>query len=337
MHLPAEGADAMRSSELSELLGKDVTCDEERLLKFRSHTIFHGPRLRMMNCTSDTVQKNDFLGEASSSSLDTHLFKGNGYEAALIQKDSELHMHVRSTNVHSWDENGWTETVKLLEQGVGFTHGFQPWPVYREVRMDHRVTERWIGCHQALDQTGLSPISLQLWAGVSGVKNDPLHQIVATIADGLGDLPPPIQDGIKNLLWQFRAMELSDLAPTTKLLMVCADLDGMMKVLSGKTDPKQKAGTDKTWKAGCEAAGLSWDAWGSALFELFGKYRHDLAHGWLWLSSYDEPSTYFTDYPQLCGGLNILVAASCGYKGRILANPFRAQAVEIESIRRATQ
>ena len=332
MHLPAEGADAMNSSELSEWLGKPKPSKEEPT-KCRSHTIFHGPQLRMMNGTSETVQKNDFLGEASSSSLDTHVFKGAGYEGALIQSGRELHMHIRSSESHKWNTESWSELVKSIEQAVGFTHGFQPWPVYREVRIDHRIIERWIACHQALGQTSLSPISRSLWANVSGFDGDPLHKIIPTITEGFGSLTPTMQEGIKKLLWQFRATELSDLPPTTKLLMVSAILDGMTKVLAGKTDPNDKSPTDKTWKAGVETAGLSWEKWGSPLFELFGKYRHNLAHGWLWHSSFEDPSAYFTDYPQLCGGLNVLIAASCGYEGRILTNAFRSQATEIASIK----
>lgn len=333
MHLPAEGADAMCSSELTEWMGKSLPVEEERPPKCRSHSIFHGPKLLMMNGTSETLQKNDFLGEASSSSLDTHVFKGAGYEGAVIQSGRELHLHIRSSEPHKWDPERWCSLVESIEQAVGFTHGFQPWPVYREVRIDHRIIERWIVCHQALGQASLSPISRTLWANVSGFDADPLHQIIPTIAEGLASLTPTMLEGIKKLLWQFRATELSDLPPTTKLLMVCSILDGMTKVLVGKTDPKAKSPTDKTWIAAVEAAGLSWEKWGSPLFELFGKYRHNLAHGWLWHSSFEEPSEYFSDYPQLCGGLNVLVAAACGYEGQILSNSYQAQAVEINSIR----
>jgi hypothetical protein len=335
MHLPAEGADAMCSSEVSEWLGKPLPVEEERPPKCRSHSIFHGPQLLIMNGTSETVQKNDFLGEASNSSLDTHVFKGAGYEGAVIQSGRELHLHLRSSEPHKWNSESWGSLVESIEQAVGFTHGFQPWPVYREARIDHRIIERWIACHQALGQTSFAPISRALWANVSGFDGDPLHQIIPTIAQGLGSLTPTMREGIKKLLWQFRATELSDLPPTTKLLMACSILDGMIKVLAGKADPKDKSPTKKTWKEAWCAAGLNWENWGSPLFELWGKHRHHLAHGWLWHSSFEEPSAYFTDYPQLCGGLNILVAAACGYDGKILTNAYRSQVVEIQSLRLA--
>lgn len=334
MHLVAEGADRMNSSELMTLLGKQPERDDVEESDFRSHSILHGPKLRLRNAGTNTVHRNDFLGEASRSTMDTHVFNGSGYDGALIQKDKELHLHLRAKEPAA-DDDGlhWKNLVQRVEKAVAFTHGFQPWPVYRELRRNHVVTERWIASHINLDQTSMSPISETLWANVHGDSSNPLHQIIPVIAEGLGRLPEPIQEGLHNMLWQFKAAELSDLPGTTKLLMVCAILDGMMKLLSGKTDPSQKAPTNKTWKSGCAAAGLSWDKWGNDLFELFGKHRHHLGHGWLWLPTNDDPSVYFSDYPKLCGGLNTLVAAACGYEGLVLSDVFQPKAVLIKSLK----
>lgn len=332
MHITAEGTDIMFDSEVCELPGEQVST-AARQIKYRAHSIFHGPELRMMNGTSETVQTNDFLGEASSRTLDTHLLSGPGYEGALIQKDKEIHMHIRTVNGHHWNRESWKKLIKSLEQAVGFTHGFQPWPVYCELRSDGKVDERWLACHQALDQTSLSPISRALWSQSRGDKSNPIHQIIPTIASGLLALHDDKQKGISNLLWQFRAMEFSDLPHTTKLLMVCSILDGAMKVIAGMSDPKQKPQTDKTWKSACTIAGLSWDKWGSTLFELFGKHRHELAHGWLWHANFEKPTDYFNDYPKLCGGLNTLIAAACGYAGAVMTDVYKSQATIIAKIR----
>lgn len=332
MHLTAEGTDMMLDSEVSELLAKKAS-SKARNKKYRAHSIFHGPELRMMNGTSETVETNDFLGEASSRTLDTHLLSGSGYEGALIQKGQELHMHIRTVEGHDWNRESWKRLIKSLEQAIGFTHGFQPWPVYCELRSDGKVDERWLACHQALDQTSLSPISRSLWAQSIGNKSDPIHQIIPTIASGLLVLNDDQRKGISNLLWQFRAMELSDLPHTTKLLMVCSILDGAMKVIAGMSDPEKKPKTDKTWMSACAIACLSWEKWGNPLFELYGKYRHELAHGWLWHANYEKPTDYFNDYPKLCGGLNTLIAAACGYDGAIMSDIYKSQATIIAKIR----
>lgn len=334
MHLPAEGADKMDSSELSELLG--VTRDEDTQVNsdFRNHSIFHGPKLRLPNAGSETVHKNDFLGEASESSLDTHVFNGQGYEGALIQKGQELHLHLRSKGSNITNEGNWSSVVSSVERALGFTHGFHPWPAYRETRMNHRVSERTISTHLGLGQTNISPISKSMWMNVRDSPTDPLHQIIPKVAEGMATLPAQFQKVLETMLWQFRSMELSDLPGSTKLLMICAILDGTMKLLAGKTDPTKKAPTDKVWKAGCSAAGLSWEKWGDELFELYGKHRQHLAHGWLWIPSSDNPNVYFSDYPKLCGGLTTIVAAACGYDGRILTNTFKSETAIIESLKR---
>ena len=333
MHLPADGPDEMDTAELSEQLGVPPEGNPEENPDFRSHSIFHGPKLRLPNARSETLHKNDFLGEASESSLDTHVFKGQGYEGALIQKGQELHLHLRSKESNIPAEADWPSIVRSVERALGFTHGFHPWPAYRETRLNHRVSERSISSHLGLGQTNLSPISKSMWMNIRDLPADPLHQIIPTVAHGWGILPKPFQKGLETMLWQFRSMELSDLPGSTKLLMICAILDGTMKLLAGEDDPTSKPKTNRVWKAGCAAAGLSWDKWGDELFELYGKHRQHLAHGWLWLPSGDNPQVYFADYPKLCGGLNTLIAAACGYEGRILTNAFRAGTVIIKSLK----
>lgn len=333
MHLPAEGADEMDTAELSERLGTPREGSPEVSSNFRSHSIFHGPKLRLPNARSETLRKNDFLGEASESSLDTHVFKGQGYEGALIQKGQELHLHLRSNEFNLPAEANWTAVVRSIERALGFTHGFHPWPAYRETRLNHRVIERSISSHLGLGQTNLSPLSKSMWMNIRELPADPLHHIIPTVAHGLAILPASFQKGLETMLWQFRSMELSDLPGSTKLLLICAILDGTMKLLAGKTDPTKSSPTTKAWKSGCAAAGLSWDKWGNELFELYGKHRQHLAHGWLWIPSSDNPEVHFTDYPKLCGGLNTLVAAACGYEGRILTNAFRSGAVIIKSLK----
>lgn len=142
MHLPAEGADEMDTAELSELLGTPREGSPEVSSDFRSHSIFHGPKLRLPNSGSETLRKNDYLSEASESSLDTHVFQGQGYEGALIQKAQELHLHLRSNESNLLDEGNWSSVVRNVERALGFTHGFHPWPAYRETRLNHRVGER---------------------------------------------------------------------------------------------------------------------------------------------------------------------------------------------------
>jgi hypothetical protein len=49
------------------------------------------------------------------------------------------------------------DLVDQANQSVGFVLGFQPWPAYREVRIEHEVFERWLSPRFDLPTTYLAP------------------------------------------------------------------------------------------------------------------------------------------------------------------------------------
>ena len=50
----------------------------------------------MFGAGTEVTTTNDFLGEAASSTADTHQFESDTWEGALIQQGPELHLHLRS-------------------------------------------------------------------------------------------------------------------------------------------------------------------------------------------------------------------------------------------------
>lgn len=96
MELIAEGSDTLDSRELRARLKMEESATRENV-SFDAHVIFHGPKLRILDSGTQITRRNDFLGEAASSSADTHVFSGEGYEGAVIQNKDELHLHLRST------------------------------------------------------------------------------------------------------------------------------------------------------------------------------------------------------------------------------------------------
>ncbi len=335
LHLPAEGTDLMSLDELRSLLKKEPIESNPEPKKGHAHVIFHGPTLRLRNGRSETRQTNDFLGEASSATLDTHTFGGTEYKGALIQIGQELHLHMRSLEDASFSAKDWNELVKRTERCVAFTHGFHPWPTYREVRFDHQVIERWISHHFHLDQTAFAPISKSMEFDLLDQPSTFLASILPTLEKGLRNLPSETQEGIEKLLWHFRSTEFSDLPHTTKLLMICTTLDGLMKLLAGAKSPEEKPKTNRVWEEGCQATGLSWERWGNGLFECFGRHRQHLAHGWLLLPKNDDHTSYFEDYSLLANGLNTLIAAMCSYEGPIASDLWSSKTVEIQSLKQA--
>jgi hypothetical protein len=253
------------------------------------------------------------LGESSSSSFDTHQFTGESWEAALIQIDKELHLHIRNREPSREIDHDPVDLVERIAYAVAFTHGFQPWPVYREIRIDHRIVERWLGGHLNLGQSTFAPVSDRL--GFSARMNDEpeLMKIIPRIVEGLGQMPSEHFGSIRQLLWHVLSADLGELPPATQLLIVCSALDGLMKVIGGDQNH-----TLKEWKSAALAAGLSWEEWVSGIMEIRKKHRDNLSHGRLWILEEISNEAYFEDYPQLGCAFMTVIAAYCGYEGPII-------------------
>lgn len=90
MHLVAEGTDAMATNQVRKLIGRTTEEEHPEKAGFTAHLIYHGPKLKMFGAGTEKTTKNDFLGDATSSSADTHQFRAETWEGALIQQGPEL-------------------------------------------------------------------------------------------------------------------------------------------------------------------------------------------------------------------------------------------------------
>jgi hypothetical protein len=334
MHLVAEGDDLMTTKEVRQLIGDQEAEDKGETTEFSAHLIYHGPKLKMFGAGTKITTKNDFLGEAASSSADTHQFEADAWEGALIQHGLELHLHLRSREKADVDLSAEeiTDIIDRANQTVGFVLGFNPWPVYREVRIDHKVFERWISPSFDLPTTFLTPVSESMWQHFLRDKANPFHRIVPTVSEGLGRIPESERKKLTMLLWHFRSGTIRALPSSTRLLILCAVIDGLMKLIGKARDP-QHAATDKTWHAANDALGFSWDKWTKDIFAVWGKHRHLLAHGWLWLTEESDAQEFFTDHARLGCAFLTFVAAYCGYEGPIMADPFKNRIITISEIK----
>jgi hypothetical protein len=323
MHLTAESTDQMTAAEVDRLIGREPDSATREDKTFYAHLIFHGPKLLMRDAGTTVTTKNDFLGEAVSSSGNTHRFGSAAWEGALIQQDRELHLHLRSREGGSGlSDKEVVDLVDHANQAVGFVLGFNPWPAYREIRIDHRIRERWLSPRFDLLAIYLTPISETVWAHFREDHTNPFHQIIATITDGLGRLSAGNYKKLTTLLWHFRSGNSPTVPSSTRLLTLCAVLDGLMKLVAEAED-KSHAATNKTWRKASDTLGFIWDQWTKNVFETWGKHRHLLAHGWLWLGEELDAAEFFTDHARLGCAFLTLVAAHCGYEGPIIADPFK--------------
>jgi hypothetical protein len=334
MHLVAEGTDKMTSSEVRQLIGEPSKGKNKARKSFNAHLIYHGPKLKMRDAGTEVRTTNDFLGEAVTSTADTHQFTERTWAGALIQNGLELHLHLRSVPEVAVDLSSGdiTDLVDRVSQAVGFVLGFHPYPAYHEVRMNHRVYERWLSPRFNLSTIYLVPATEAMWSYFQMDRTNPFHKIIPTIADGLGRIVKRDRKRLTTLLWHFRSGNSRDLPSSTRLLILCAVLDGLMKLIAGTRNPK-KAATDKIWRKASDKLGFAWDRWTKNVFEVWGKHRHLLAHGWLWLGEEIDAKEFFTDHSQLGCAFLTFVAAYCGYEGPIIANPFENRIITIRDIK----
>lgn len=334
MELIAEGTEKWSNRRMRKALGMPPKLDRNERTSFFAHVIFHGPKLRIRDAGSKTTSVNDFLGDAVSSSFDTHVFADTGYEGALIQKDDELHLHLRSKegNERIVDPK---DLLDRVASSVAFAFGFHPRPAYRELKVDHRVVERWISPKFDLKQTFLAPVSDSLWSTFRADKDSAVHTIIPTVAAGLQALATSERERIDTLLWHVRSSALSGLPDSTKLLILSAALDGLMKVIAGVPEASQREKTDRVWRRASDLVRLSWEDWSEGIFALWGRYRHNLSHGRLWIPEEAEGNDDVLHYAELGCAFMTIIAARCGYTGPIMANPFELRAIDI-SKKRAT-
>lgn len=316
LHFVPETGDREISTEPTQDAGIYSGEDICRKSCFSSHSIFRGPELRLRDEGTRIEQTNDFLGKAVSSSCDTHVFSGKGWEAALIQIQDELHLHVRSQKSVATDVNDPLTLVDRVIAAVGFTHGFHPFPLYHEVSIDHCLKARWLSARRELSQSWLAPLGKQArMHSIDGQWRE-VTSIVPTIADGFRGIPPEKYDQIHTLLWHVLASDTADAPASIKLLIVCSALDGLMKTIGGDLD-----NSIKEWKKAAENVGIPWEGWMSTLMEIRKKHRDSLAHGRFWEFGSESDDSFFTDYPRLGCAFMAIIAAYCGYEGPISANP----------------
>lgn len=293
-----------------------------------AHLIFHGPKLHILDTGTHVTTVHDFLGETTCSTFDTHVFKANGWEGALIQKGPELHLHLRKQKEATAPVPDFIDLVNRVSEAAAFTHGFHPWPTYREIRLNHRVVERWLHATLNLEQSYLAPVSERMGVLASAGTQPDLVNIIPTIAEGLALLTTEQRNRLKTLLWNVRSSDLGDLPCSTKLLILCSAFDGLMKIISG-----DKGHTSDEWKTAAKSLHINWEGWLEPIMKIRKRHRDDLGHGRLWILEDSPAESFFDDYPRLGCAFMAVIAVLCGYEGPISSDPFGSKNAPISDLK----
>ena len=330
LNLSAMGTDLLTHAELSKQYG--LRSDDESAFRqdtFEAHLIFKGPKLGLRDSGTRVVTHNGFLGESVSASLDTHTFSGDGWEAALIQNQSELHLHIRNQATSLAQIDDPELLVDQISAAVAFTHGFMPWPIYHELRINHRVTNRWLAARCNLEQSWLAPLNSNLCNRTAEKDNFQNTAMIPSIAEGFRRFPVEKYKQLKHLLWNVIAADLGELPSKTKILIICAALDGLMKVIGRD---RGSGHTMDEWQEAAKITGISWN-WLSEIMDTRKKHRDDLSHGRLWMLGNNADNSFFTDYPSLGCAFMIMIAAWAGYSGLINENPMGQKILKIDDLK----
>jgi hypothetical protein len=183
-----------------------------------------------LNAGTDTKVRNDFLGAYSGgSALDTFLDRGREYDFALIKKDGDTHIHFRSkSQFHSVSEQDDRRRFQALLMGVGFTHGFQPWPYRIQFwRGGRKVTDQFRPPYK-LTRTRYAPFDKGIGFQRNLHRKGAQNSVVRLAAEFFGKQTTLSQE-VSRLLFLFR--ETGSASFRVKTLALCSLFEGAVNLI----------------------------------------------------------------------------------------------------------
>lgn len=120
-------------------------------------------KLITQNSGTHIVETNSFLGERSRSTRDTFQGEVQEWYFGLIQKDRDLHVHLRSKP--DYRSEGEAQDQRLFQaflDALAFTHGQHAWPFHVEHRRDGKLVHDLVQLHKTVARTAHAPFSERL-------------------------------------------------------------------------------------------------------------------------------------------------------------------------------
>ena len=189
------------------------------------HAVFPGVKspLRYQRETSTNV-KNDFLGEFEEKTGDTWISTREGMTFALVQRGEDLHAFVRfsdSSQIFPHQE----DVFSAFLHAVGFTHGFRPRPMLREVSHGIVNAKCEIGSIEILRKSSAAPLSETL------IVNYPKSETMLLVAFDFFMNKGQLSDQIRRLHGLLCEAHEGTLIRHSDILALCTIFEGTINSL----------------------------------------------------------------------------------------------------------
>lgn len=311
------------------------------------------PSARSWSGDLATVRTNPFLGKTSGGKLDTLVAHGSSFDVALIQRETDLQIHLRSkARYRSKNSAEDSKRFQAVLNAIGFCYGFNPWPYRLQQWRDGRQVLDRLTARERLPKTIYAPFDVAL-----GQSDAPPIQLLTRFFAQRS----AISEKISTFLFLFRQAGDEPVHLPVKTLAFCSLFEGLVHLLfeelklekklrkdnpdfsaflaerdrlASELETKGRAGDlsskrlarlispadairmkDK-FKALCEALSLDY-AKMKPHYEAWYEERNPLMHG-----TWRNRDSDFIHQARIAGAINILLLKLMGYSGKVVAMHF---------------
>jgi hypothetical protein len=222
------GFDALSKTKKDRLFGKTPS-PKLKYPDVEFHAVLFNCQPVFFNAGTKTKVTNDFLGNSGGSALDTFIDRSNDYDFALIKRDQETDVHLRSkSQFHSVSQEGDWRRFHSLLFGIGFTHGFQPWPYRIQFwRGGRKITDR-ITVPHPLTKTSHAPFDREIgFTGISGIRG--ARGSAIRLAATFFERKDRLSEYLSHLLFLHR--DTGSASFRIKTLAVCSLFEGVVNLI----------------------------------------------------------------------------------------------------------
>lgn len=220
INLIPEGFDALSRVRRDKILQRPPT-KRAKHPDVEFHAVLFDCEPVFFNAGTATKITNDFLGLCGGgSAFDTFIDRGKEYDFALRKKDGDTHIHFRSKyGFRSISQEGDWRRFRAFLMGVGFTHGFQPWPYRIEFwRAGKKIADQFRPPYK-LTKTRYAPFDKGI--GLSGnLHKKGTRNSVIKLAARFFEKQTDLSKQVSDLLFHFR--EIGDVGFRIKTLPLCS-------------------------------------------------------------------------------------------------------------------